>query len=215
MAVKHCVWHEASPAEQPFDSASLPLRNNVLHVRCVTQQEARYLNRQLLMWWLITYFQAWLIPVAFQYIYHKMQSGVHLIFVCIQTEIILFYRIIISLNRILAWVHPLIMCSILNPEGDTKIDKDWPHENRYNRFTDQQQIRNVHLKHVVRTCRFQWQKRKHGIDSTWLSQNDLDEHVELANRHRIMSILGKKSLGNKTYVEVLFLKSDELTADPL
>lgn len=55
MAVKHCVWHEASPAEQPFDSASLPLKNNVLHIRYVTQQEARYLNRLLLMSWLITY----------------------------------------------------------------------------------------------------------------------------------------------------------------
>lgn len=74
MAVKHCVWHEASPAEQPFDSASLLLKNNVLHIRYVTQQEARYLNRLLLISWLITYFQARLIPFAFQYIYHKMQS---------------------------------------------------------------------------------------------------------------------------------------------
>lgn len=74
MAVKHCVWHEASPAERPFDSASLPLKNNVLHVRYVTQQELRYLNRLFLISWLITYFQAKLVPFAFQYIYHKMQS---------------------------------------------------------------------------------------------------------------------------------------------
>lgn len=27
MAEKHCVWHEASPIEQPCDSASLLLKN--------------------------------------------------------------------------------------------------------------------------------------------------------------------------------------------
>lgn len=42
------------------------------------------------------------------------------------------------------------MCSILNPKADTKMDEAWLHENRYNRFTDQQQIRNVDLKYVVK-----------------------------------------------------------------
>lgn len=121
----------------------------IAHLIYVTQQEARYLNRLFLISWLITYFQAGLIPFAFQYIYHKMQSKQSPSnLVCIHTDIILFYCIIINLNRIVIWVQPYIMCSTLNPKEDTKTDKASLHENGYNRFTDKQQIRNVDLKYV-------------------------------------------------------------------
>lgn len=41
MAVMHCAWHEASPAKQPFDFVSLPLKHHLLLMRTNATTEER------------------------------------------------------------------------------------------------------------------------------------------------------------------------------